>query len=96
MTTSWRSTAAAPFERDRLSAGRGKLELARTQELLRRFLPDPLVRVLDVGGGPGNHVNWLAEDGYEVKLIDMTPKLVQQARHRAGEPPAFETHRGRR
>jgi 2-polyprenyl-3-methyl-5-hydroxy-6-metoxy-1,4-benzoquinol methylase len=52
------------------------------------------VRVLDVGGGPGNHANWLAEDGYEVKLIDMTPKLVQQARHRAGEPPASATTAG--
>ena len=52
------------FERDRLSAGRGKLELIRTKELLRRFLPDPPGRVLDVGGGPGNYATWLAEDGY--------------------------------
>jgi SAM-dependent methyltransferase len=44
--------------------------------------------VLDVGGGPGNYATWLAEDGYEVKLIDATPELVEQAR--AGEPPAFE------
>ena len=78
------------FERDRLGAGRGKLEFIRTQELLRRFLPDPPGRVLDVGGGPGNYATWLAEDGYEVKLIDATPQLVEQARRRAGEPPAFE------
>jgi ubiquinone/menaquinone biosynthesis C-methylase UbiE len=53
-------------------------------------LPDPPGRVLDVGGGPGNYATWLAEDGYEVKLIDATPELVEQARRRAGEPPAFE------
>lgn len=78
------------FERDRLSAGRGRLEFLRTQELLRRFLPSPPARVLDVGGGPGSHAGWLADDGYEVKLIDLTPELVQQARQRAGEPPGFE------
>jgi ubiquinone/menaquinone biosynthesis C-methylase UbiE len=78
------------FERDRLSAGRGKLEFVRIQELLRRFLPGPPLRVLDVGGGPGNHANWLTEDGYDVKLIDVTPEMVQQARQQAGEPPGFE------
>ena len=33
----------------------GRLELARTRELLERFLPPPPARVLDVGGGTGIH-----------------------------------------
>jgi hypothetical protein len=41
------------YERERLSRGAGRLELARTQELLERFLPPPPADVLDVGGGPG-------------------------------------------
>jgi ubiquinone/menaquinone biosynthesis C-methylase UbiE len=67
------------FERDRLSRGRGRLEFVRTQELLRRYLPSPPARVLDVGGGPGVHAAWLADDGYEVVLIDPVPALVAQA-----------------
>lgn len=31
----------------------GRLELIRTQEILRRFLPSAPARVLDVGGGRG-------------------------------------------
>jgi hypothetical protein len=40
-------------ERQRLQTGRGRLELVRTQELLRRALPPPPATVADVGGGPG-------------------------------------------
>ncbi|MFJ6934559.1 class I SAM-dependent methyltransferase [Streptomyces globosus] len=58
----------------------GRLELERTQELLRQYLPPPPARVLDVGGGPGTHARWLVEDGYEVVLLDPVPKHVEQAR----------------
>jgi ubiquinone/menaquinone biosynthesis C-methylase UbiE len=33
----------------------GRLEFARTRELLERVLPAPPARVLDVGGGTGIH-----------------------------------------
>jgi hypothetical protein len=38
------------LERDRLRDDLGDLELVRSKELLRRFLPAPPARVLDVGG----------------------------------------------
>ncbi|UED84084.1 class I SAM-dependent methyltransferase [Streptomyces profundus] len=67
-------------EAERLtSSADGMLELLRTQELLRRFLPAAPVRVLDVGGGPGTHARWLLADGYEVRLIDPVPRHVEQA-----------------
>jgi len=82
------------YERDRLQMGRGQLELLRTQRLLRRVLPAPPARVLDVGGGPGTHAAWLAGDGYHVQLIDLVPELVAQARQLAGDPPAFAARQG--
>ena len=66
-------------EADRLAAGHGYLELARMQELIRRFLPSPPRVVLDVGGGPGRYSCWLAEQGYDVHLIDPVEKHVTQA-----------------
>jgi SAM-dependent methyltransferase len=57
----------------------GRLELLRTQEILRRFLPSPPARVLDVGGGPGVHARWLVEDGYRVDLIDPIARHVELA-----------------
>lgn len=57
----------------------GRLEFLRTQMLLRRFLPDPPARILDVGGATGVHATWLAADGYEVVLIDPVPHHVDTA-----------------
>ncbi len=57
----------------------GRLELLRTQELLRRFLPAPPARVLDVGGGTGVHARWLVADGYDVELIDPVVRHVERA-----------------
>ena len=54
---------ARGLERDRLGAGPGALELARTQVLLQRYLPAPPAEVIDVGGGPGRYAVWLAECG---------------------------------
>jgi ubiquinone/menaquinone biosynthesis C-methylase UbiE len=67
-------------EDDRLRASpHGRLELARTRELLRRRLPPAPARVLDVGGGTGVHARWLVEDGYEVHLVDLVPEHAAQA-----------------
>jgi SAM-dependent methyltransferase len=67
------------LERDRLAQGYSRIEFVRTQELLSRHLPPPPAKVLDVGGGPGAYAAWLADRGYEVKLVDATPLHVQQA-----------------
>src|SRR5665213_1336718 len=58
----------------------GRLEFVRTQELLRRVLPAPAARVLDVGGATGIHAIWLAEDGYDVELVDPVDHHVAAAR----------------
>jgi ubiquinone/menaquinone biosynthesis C-methylase UbiE len=74
-------------EVDRLSQGTGQLEKARTQELVRRFLPKPPAVIVDVGGGSGVYACWLARLGYEVHLVDASPLLVEQARHAAAQQP---------
>jgi SAM-dependent methyltransferase len=64
-------------ERERLTRNaRGRLEFARTQDLLRRKLPGERLDVLDVGGATGVHAKWLAEDGHRVTLIDPVASQV--------------------
>jgi ubiquinone/menaquinone biosynthesis C-methylase UbiE len=67
-------------ERARLKYAEGRLELVRTQETLRRVLPPPPAVVYDVGGGAGTYATWLARDAYQVHLIDLVPKHIEQAR----------------
>jgi len=57
----------------------GRLEFLRTQELLRRLLPEPPARVLDVGGATGVHARWLARDGYRVHVVDPVAHHVEAA-----------------
>ena len=69
-------------EETRLQNGPFQLEEVRTRELILRHAPKPPARVLDVGGAAGVYAFWLAERGYEVGLIDATPRLVDVARKR--------------
>jgi ubiquinone/menaquinone biosynthesis C-methylase UbiE len=71
-------------ERDRLTQGYSRIELERTKELLERHLPPPPGSLLDVGGGPGVYADWLADRGYEVRLLDASPLHVSQAIERSG------------
>ncbi|MFC4334239.1 class I SAM-dependent methyltransferase [Salininema proteolyticum] len=67
-------------ETDRLTAhARGRLEFARTQELVRRHLPEGPARIADVGGGTGVHAGWLAADGHDVTLVDPVERHVEAA-----------------
>jgi SAM-dependent methyltransferase len=70
---------ARGLERDRLTAGRARVEFIRMRELLRRCLPPAPATVLDVGGGAGAYAIPLAEAGYQVHLIDPVPLHVEQA-----------------
>jgi ubiquinone/menaquinone biosynthesis C-methylase UbiE len=74
-------------EETRLAEGAGRIEFARTCELIRRLAPPPPATVLDVGGGPGPYAVWLADLGYEVHLIDPVPRLVSLAERAAGRLP---------
>ena len=67
-------------EGSRLEQGWGRLELARTQELILRHLPKPPGMVLDVGGAAGVYSAWLGTLGYETHLIDPVPRHVEGAR----------------
>jgi ubiquinone/menaquinone biosynthesis C-methylase UbiE len=67
-------------ESARITRGLAQLELYRTREIIRRHLPAPPLRVLDVGGAAGVHAAWLAEDGHHVHVVDLFPHHVDQAR----------------
>lgn len=69
-------------EETRLSAGPSRLEEYRTRELILRHAPAPHATVLDVGGAAGAYSFWLAERGYDVRLVDAVPRLVDVARRR--------------
>ena len=69
-------------EESRLTSGPFKLEFERTKDMLARFLPPAPARVVDVGGGAGTYSAWLTERGYDVHLIDATPRLIGEARQR--------------
>jgi SAM-dependent methyltransferase len=73
------------IELDRLTQGYSRIEFERTKELLDRHLPAAPARVLDVGGGPGVYAEWLADAGYEVRLVDPSPLHVRQALERSQE-----------
>jgi len=70
-------------EHERLTSGSSRIEYERTKELLERHLPPAPARVLDVGGGPGAYAEWLADAGYDVRLVDASPLHVRQALERA-------------
>src|SRR5437763_2898573 len=81
-------------EPGRLLSGRGRLEAARTKELIERYVPQGSLSVLDVGGGAGYYTSWLAGLGHRVAMLDPVPSHVELARIEAGKPPAFEAQVG--
>lgn len=64
----------------RLERGLGKVEAARTKELLTRLLPEGKLNVCDVGGGVGYYADWLAAQGHAVTLIELAPAAVDYAK----------------
>jgi len=61
-----------------------RLEYDTTMHFLRKHLPERGL-VLDAGGGPGRYTVKLAELGYDVVLLDLTPKLLEIARRQIKE-----------
>jgi len=70
-------------ESERLSNGFGELERVRTLAILARHLTPPPAVVVDVGGAAGVYSFPLAQQGYQVHLIDPVELHLQQARSRA-------------
>lgn len=75
------------YEAARLGQGASQIEMARTQELVRRYLPPAPALVLDIGGGPGAYALWLAGLGYTVHLVDVLPLHVELARRASAAHP---------
>jgi SAM-dependent methyltransferase len=72
-------------EWDRLTATlHGQLEWTGTVEQLEPNLPDT-GHVLDVGGGAGRYAVWLAEQGYDVTLVDPSEGQRAIAREKIAE-----------
>ena len=65
-------------ERDRLDTPFGRVEFARTCEILERALPPAPATVADVGGGPGRYSLWLAGRGYTVRHRDLVELHLEQ------------------
>lgn len=74
-------------EASRLAAGAGELERDRMRDILSRHLPEPPATILDIGGAAVAHALWLAQNGYEVHLVDPVPHHVEQARAASARQP---------
>ena len=65
-----------------------RMEFENTTDYLAEHLPDRSSgspRILDVGGAAGRYACWLAERGYDVTLVDLSPEQVELAREKAAE-----------
>jgi SAM-dependent methyltransferase len=61
-----------------------RLAFDATREYLREHLP-PEGHVLDAGGGAGRYAAWLASEGYEVTLVDLSAEQCRVARENLTE-----------
>jgi SAM-dependent methyltransferase len=57
------------------------------RRLLRDHLPEPPARVADLGCGTGSLTVLLADDGYAVDGVDLSPEMVDAAREKAAGRP---------
>jgi ubiquinone/menaquinone biosynthesis C-methylase UbiE len=77
-------------EQDRLRKSVGRIEFARTQEIILRYLPPPPLTIMDIGGGAGIHALWLAQRGYAVHLVDLMPLHIEQALEASAAQPDYQ------
>jgi 2-polyprenyl-3-methyl-5-hydroxy-6-metoxy-1,4-benzoquinol methylase len=59
-----------------------RMEFAVTQRLLATYLP-LCGQILDCGGGPGRYALWLASQGYDVTLFDLSEACLDKAQAEA-------------
>jgi S-adenosylmethionine-dependent methyltransferase len=64
---------------------RHRTEFAITRRALAQHLPPPPARVLDCGGGPGRYSIYLAQQGYQVTLLDLSAANLSLASQKAQE-----------
>jgi ubiquinone/menaquinone biosynthesis C-methylase UbiE len=56
-----------------------KIEFIVTMRFLKKYLPQEGL-VLDAGGGPGRYTIELAQQGYDVVLLDIVPEMLKIAK----------------
>lgn len=59
-------------------------EFEVTKRYMQKYITRPC-KVLDIGGGPGRYSIFLAQQGHEVTLVDLSGKHIRQAIDRAAE-----------
>lgn len=64
---------------------RHRMEFAITQRALAQHLPPAPARILDCGGGPGRYAIHLAQQGYQVSLLDLAQGNLALAQVKAAE-----------
>ncbi|MCZ3388324.1 MAG: methyltransferase domain-containing protein [Actinomycetia bacterium] len=84
----------ATEEDARIRHGFAQLELLRTQEIIRRFLPPRPLTILDVGGATGVHAAWLADDGHHVQIFDVVERHVEAAAKLTASSPTVTAEWG--
>lgn len=72
----------------RLRKDIGLIEFERTKELLLESLPKPPAVIYDIGGAYGEYAWWLASQGYEVHLFDLSATNIKLSETLAEEYPA--------
>jgi SAM-dependent methyltransferase len=76
---------AETYDRSPSHAASDPVEAAAWRAAIRRALPDPPARVLDVGAGTGAMALLAAELGYRVTALDVSEGMLAQARSKAEE-----------
>ena len=61
-------------------SSRHSLEFIRTKEIISRYLNKNKLRIADICGATGVYSYWLALQGHEVHLLDLSSKHIEQAR----------------
>lgn len=65
----------------RLETAAGAVELERTLALIDSAIPTA-AELLDLGGGPGRYTLAMADRGHHCQLVDISPRLVEEANAR--------------
>lgn len=61
---------------------RGHIREVLTRRNLEKYLPKVPATVIDIGGGDGRDDLWLAQQGYQVDLVDPSELMIKKAQSR--------------
>jgi len=81
------SELASRFADDAYATVKGYVRTHVMHQHLLTHLPPPPATVLDVGGGAGHQSFPLAQAGYDVTLLDVSPAMLDKARKRLERLP---------